>query len=173
MSLIFRMLWVLCFGGGRVHDPLSPSVLTFRVWPTDLDLNLHVNNGRYFTLMDLGRLHLLRRSGVVLEVLRRHWRPIVGSEAIRFRRSLDPFQTFELHTRVLAWDERWFYMEQRFLRAGQVCAIGLVKAQMRAKDGPVPPVDFLALLGEGHPPMPRPELPSLWDQSVEVMLRDA
>lgn len=172
MSLIFRMLWVLIFGGGHSHDPLSPSVLRFRVWPTDLDLNLHVNNGRFFTLMDLGRLHLLRRHGVVLEVLKRGWRPIVGSEAIRFRRSLDPFQVFELHTSLLAWDDRWFYMEQRFMRGGQLCAVALVKAQMRAKNGPVPPTEFLGLLGEAGPSMPRPDIPGIWDQSVEVMLRD-
>ncbi len=34
---------------------LETSVLRFRVWPNDLDFNFHLNNGRYLTLMDIGR----------------------------------------------------------------------------------------------------------------------
>ena len=30
-----------------------------RVWPNDLDTNAHMNNGRYLTLMDLGRFDLM------------------------------------------------------------------------------------------------------------------
>ena len=45
-------------------EPLGTSVRRGRVWPTDLDVSLHMNNGRYLTLMDLGRLDLMLRTGV-------------------------------------------------------------------------------------------------------------
>ena len=42
----------------------------FRVWPHDLDTSLHMNNGRYWTLMDLGRADLMIRSGLWPSILR-------------------------------------------------------------------------------------------------------
>lgn len=48
---------------GRRLKPLDTSVLKMRTWPGDLDINFHMNNGRYLTLMDLGRFNLTIRSG--------------------------------------------------------------------------------------------------------------
>ncbi len=38
--------------------------MTFRVLPTDLDVLGHMNNGVYLSIMDLGRMDLLQRSGI-------------------------------------------------------------------------------------------------------------
>ena len=61
-----------------VAQPLAPthrgslgiSYLTLRVCPGDLDTSLHMNNGRYWTLMDLGRTDLMLRSGFWRAVVR-------------------------------------------------------------------------------------------------------
>ena len=42
-----------------------------RVWPNDLDTNAHMNNGRYLTLMDLGRFDLMTQCGLVGTVLKK------------------------------------------------------------------------------------------------------
>jgi hypothetical protein len=42
---------------------LEESAVGFRVLPGDLDVNVHLNNGRYLALMDLGRFDLLIRAG--------------------------------------------------------------------------------------------------------------
>ncbi|HBU98209.1 MAG TPA: thioesterase, partial [Thalassospira lucentensis] len=56
MNLIFRLIRVLILSLVRSRlDPLDPSVLHFRAWPFDLDINVHMTNSRYFALMDLGR----------------------------------------------------------------------------------------------------------------------
>jgi acyl-CoA thioesterase FadM len=54
--------------------------------PNDLDLLRHMNNGSYLTLMDIGQVDLLVRSGAQREVDRRRWYPVVVGESIRFRR---------------------------------------------------------------------------------------
>ena len=77
----------------------------------DLDLNLHMNNGRYFTVMDLGRIDLMIRTGVARWMWRRKWRPVVASETMRFPRALRPFQRYRLKTRVLWSDERWIFLD--------------------------------------------------------------
>jgi len=35
--------------------------VSMRVWPNDLDLNMHTNSGRYVSFMDVGRIDLLAR----------------------------------------------------------------------------------------------------------------
>ena len=57
-----------------------------RVWPNDLDTNAHMNNGRYLTLMDLGRFDLMTQCGLVGVVLRQRWFPIAGF-AVRRQKS--------------------------------------------------------------------------------------
>ncbi|WP_375731226.1 thioesterase family protein, partial [Azospirillum sp. B506] len=69
MNLIFRLLAVAVAAiysawRGRRTGLLEPSTLRFRVWPTDLDLNLHMTNARYFSVMDLGRTDLAIRVGL-------------------------------------------------------------------------------------------------------------
>lgn len=137
-------------------EMLEISIVPMRVWPSDLDLNLHMNNGRYLTLMDLGRVDLMVRTGLWRLVFRRGWRPMVGSATVRFRRPLAPLARFELRTRLACWDSKWFFMEQRFVRGGRAYGVGMVKALMRSGSRNVAPAEMLAALGKPaeSPPMP-------------------
>ncbi len=56
MHLLLRTLLLLLTS--RRRPPLEvwgQSSLPLRVLPTDIDIAMHVNNGMYFSLMDLGR----------------------------------------------------------------------------------------------------------------------
>jgi len=148
---------------------LDESVLPMRVWPDDLDFNGHMNNGRYLTLMDLGRFDLLTRMGVSRAALKRRWRPMVGSAVIRFRRPLSAFQSFELRSRIVCWDAKWIFVEQRFERRGKEVAAGAIKGLLRGPEGNVPTAELLAAAGSagaGSPPMP--EAIELW-QRMEAL----
>lgn len=130
MNLLLRLFWVLTTA--RFRAPLTlfgVSRIRFRVWLNDLDLNRHMNNGRYLTLMDLGRLDLMARMGVLGIFKKRGWMPVVAAQTISFKRSLDFFERYELSSRILCWDERFLYLEQVFTKAnGKVAARALVKA---------------------------------------------
>lgn len=170
MNLLLRLLATLI--GARRRSPLGPldeSVMTLRVLPTDVDANLHMNNGRYLSIMDLGRFDLTVRNGLLRATLRRGWRPVVGSVVIRYRRSLDPLQRYELRTRAVCWDEKWIYLEQRFERGGEVAAIGLVKALFVGKGGSVPTRDVFATVGFMGDSPPMPESVELWRRSEAAM----
>lgn len=163
MNLILRMLrvWLAALVGGRIA-PLDESVVRLRVWVNDLDTNLHMNNGRYLTIMDLGRLDFIVRTGLGWIMLKRRWRPMVGSAVIRFRRGLAPFERYELKTRVVWWDDKWFWIEQRFERAGDLVAIGAVKGLFRQSTGNVPTPEVLALLGVHERPGAIPDWIAAW-----------
>lgn len=158
MNLIFRLLRVLIRGliGPRI-DPLGRSILSFRVCPHDLDINIHMNNGRYLSIMDLGRLDLILRSGFGRTMLKRRWRAVLGSITIRYRRALTPFQRYDLVTRILGWDEKWVFIEQQFVVDGQACAIGYSKAIIIDGDRALPMTEMLAAIGYGFPSPPLPD----------------
>jgi acyl-CoA thioesterase FadM len=165
VNLYFRLLIVLlrALRGAGTLDPLGESVLRFRVLPNDLDLNLHVNNGRYFTLMDLGRVDLVTRFGLRRPIVKERWMPVVAAATLRFKRSLDPFQRFTLHTRLLCWDEKWFYLAQHFERDGRVVAEGVVRALFKAPAGLATTAEVIAATGRVVPPSPpMPQHVALW-----------
>jgi len=135
MNLYLRMLWLLLTARFRPRFETAGdlSVLRLRVLPNDLDISLHLNNGRYLTLMDLGRTDFLLRSGLWRTVLKRKLTPIVSSVLIRYRREIGPFKPFNLETRVIGWREDTVIFEQAFKfatgrRAGQTAAVALVRA---------------------------------------------
>ncbi len=139
MNLIFRLIFQLITSCFRSHQSLMESAtLRMRVWPADLDINLHLTNSRYLALMDLGRIELMLRTGMMLKVMKRRWLPVVSIASIGFRCEISPFERFTLHTRILGWDEKWFYMEQRFETVRGVAAIGIVKGLFRGPNGNVP-----------------------------------
>jgi acyl-CoA thioesterase FadM len=125
MNLWFRLLQLIVASYFRPKlDPTAEaSRLDFRVWPLDLDTSLHMNNGRYWTLMDLGRADLIIRSGLWVRVLRHRWAPIVSAARIRFRRELRLFRRFRIETRIVAWNETFIVMEHRVLTTGKKRAV--------------------------------------------------
>ena len=65
MNLWFRLLKILLLGflGKRVKWD-APTRVFFRVWPTDLDINLHMTNSRYLAMMDMARINMMLRTGL-------------------------------------------------------------------------------------------------------------
>ena len=157
MNLYLRLLWLLLrLPFMRRHDVLQPSRLRLLVWPTDCDMNLHMNNGRYLTLMDLGRTQLVAQTGLLGIMLKRRWAPVLAAAEINFVRPLAPFARFELVSRVATWDEKYFYMEQRFERGGVLHAVAYVRGVFLKGRTRIPTVQVVATLDPGlkAPPMP-------------------
>ncbi|MCF5092020.1 hypothetical protein B9Y66_19200 [Stenotrophomonas maltophilia] len=88
MNLWFRFLSTLvqAYFGRTLHSPLERSRLTFRVLSTDIDVNRHLTNSRYWSFFDLGRIEFLTRAGLVKQMIKRGWNPVIGTAAIQFKR---------------------------------------------------------------------------------------
>ncbi len=104
---------------------LEPSVTRMRVRPGDLDFYLHVNNGVYLQMMDVARSNFIADLGGFPLLKDKGWYPVVAASTMKYRRSLQLGDRFEITTRVLGWDERVVYLEQVFSRRGDLCARGL------------------------------------------------
>ncbi|HYH80493.1 MAG TPA: acyl-CoA thioesterase [Longimicrobium sp.] len=158
MNLLFRLVWVALASLRRARlGTLDESTVRLSVLPGDLDLNGHMNNGRYLSLMDLGRVDLLIRLGIVRAMRVHRWSGVVASVAVSFRRALDPFARYELRSRLLCWDERWLFMEQRFTRGGELAAYAVVKLQFSSRAGRLPPREVVKATGSAleSPPVPQ------------------
>ncbi len=172
MNLYLRLLWLLLRLRGITRRGLfDESRVAFRVWPNDCDLNFHMNNGRYLTFMDLGRTHLMAQAGMLKEMLRRRWLPVLAAAEITFIRSLAPFERFELVTRLITWDEKYVYLEQTFERDGELCAHAFVKALFLSRGGRVPNAEIVGAIGYGGAPPPMPDALKHW-ADLTVAKRD-
>ena len=141
---------------------LDVSRACFRVLPNDCDLNLHMNNGRYLSFMDLGRVHLIGQLGLLPIIFRNRWQPVLAAAEINFIRSLTPFQKFDLVTRVVTWDEKYVYMEQLFEARGELCAHAFVKGLFLGRGGRVGNAKVLAQLGHTDAPPAMPDELRIW-----------
>jgi YbgC/YbaW family acyl-CoA thioester hydrolase len=158
MNLIFRLCWLLLHRRPQTDKTaLGPCRTSFRVYPTDLDILRHVNNGKYFSLMDLARIDMITQGGLTRHLCRRGWIPVVTAETIQLKRSLTLFQAFEIETRVVGWDDQAFVLEQQFTRDGKTIATAFVRTRFLSRGaGAVTPQEILTLLGlpTDSPPLP-------------------
>ncbi|KJZ36965.1 MULTISPECIES: thioesterase family protein [Pseudomonas] len=170
MNLWFRLLLMLFRRPWRKPvDAMATTVIRLRVWPLDLDLNRHVTNGRYFTLADLGRMDYVLRSGAFRVALRNKAVPIVGDTWGKFRRELKLFEAFEIHTRMLGWDDKWSFMEHRFVSKGRVIGVVVMRGVFRTGKGTVAPGEFARELGLDEQSPPMPAWLTDWSQSCNDM----
>jgi len=157
MNLLIRvfLVWLSSF----VRKPLGilqESQLLGIVLPNDLDIYFHMNNGRYLTFMDLGRLDLILRTGMRKPAKKYGWNPIVAASWIRYRKPLYCFQKFDLKTKVVGWSDRWFVMEQKIMCKGKMHTQAYIKGVFFGPKGVVRTQEVLHALGHDEP---SPELP--------------
>ena len=109
--------------------------MNLRVVLTDLDVLGHMNNGVYFSLMDLGRMDLLIRAGVWKKFMAKGYYPVMANETATFRKSLTHGTKFVLETRLVGYDDRAVYVEQRFVVNGEIYASAMTRGRFLKKSG--------------------------------------
>lgn len=133
MNLYLRLLLVWVRNIGQTKQRLSHGAESrFRVLPNDLDAFGHMNNGRYLQIMDVARVEWMLQTEVAGAIRKNRWSAMLGGGVIRFRYSLKLFQEYKVQTRLLGWDQRWFYLEHSFRDNRDRCvAVGVTRAGLR------------------------------------------
>ena len=152
MNLYIRLLLTLlrAWRAPRL-EPGETLERSLRVLPNDLDVNGHMNNGRYLTVIDLMLVEYFVRTGFAAAMLRQGWRPMAGGSFISYRRGLKPFEAYTLRFRLDASDAHWNYMRFEFVRGKRVCAAGYMKGAAVARAGLVPNAVSYAAMGRRAP----------------------
>lgn len=136
---------------------LDEFVLNLRVLPNDIDIT-KITNDRFLAVMDLGRMEVAFRTGLLKSMFKNKWVPLTTLETIRFRYPLKVFQKYQLRTRIVWWDDTTMYFKQVFERKGRVVATGYACATFLGSKGPIPPSEVIAATGQSATKPNEPEI---------------
>lgn len=137
--------------------PMGTHVSHHRCWPWDIDLWMELNNGRTLTLLDLGRLPLASRIGLIAVLRKKRWSMTMAGVSVRYRRRIRTFEKFEMRSRAVWWDERFVYLEQTMWKQDGECANhALYRSAITDRNGIVSPETVMA---EMRQDLTRPEAP--------------
>ena len=169
MNLLFRTIaqWFRSRRATKLHIH-DVGRTTFHVLPTDIDVLGHMNNGVYFSIMDLGRMDLMIRAGAWAQLSKNGFYPVASNETISFRKSLEAWKKFTLETRIVGYDAKAVFVEQRFVVDGEIFARGFMRGRFLKKTGGTVSVDELAdALGVDTTTVTRPAWLARWsDENV-------
>lgn len=173
MNLYLRLLHVIFCGWFESATQYSEAIFSkFRVWPHDLDAFGHMNNGRYLQIMDVARVHWMMRAGVAAAIRSNRWAPLLGGGFIRYRFSLRIWQTYKVRTRLLCWDQQWFFLEHVFIdRRNRHVAVGISRAALRANGAWIPTHEVATAVQPGAVSPEAPKYVMEWLDLEEEMFR--
>lgn len=94
-----------------------------------MDYNLHKSNSTYFTDSDIARCQLVTWLGMngirivaaEMNAANGTTGPVgihLGGVMCNFKREIKPFEKYEIWTRMLTWDKKWFYVVNHWVKKG-------------------------------------------------------
>lgn len=118
------------------HPVITPSHVSI----LEVDYNVHKSNSTYFADLDVSRSqlvsHLFARGCSAIannastklvmdpsnpsKPAKGRFGVMLGAVACSFKKELQPYQRYEMWSRVLAWDRKWLYIVTHFVEKGAV-----------------------------------------------------
>ena len=103
------------------------SEITLTANLSDIDHFVEMNNGRIFTLFDLGRNDFAIRAGLAKKLVKHRWGLVVAGSTIQYRKRVRLFDKVTIKTKLVGIDERWFYIDQTMWVKGQPTCHALLR----------------------------------------------
>jgi acyl-CoA thioesterase FadM len=172
MNLYLRLIWAM-FRAWRQPRivPGDTITRTLRVWPNDIDINGHMNNGRYLTVVDLMIIEYFVRTGFAQAMIKAGWRPMSGGSFVTYRKGLRPMQRYTLSFTLDAADDVWNYMRYEFRKLdGTLCAAGYMKGAAVGRQGLVPNAESYVAWGRAFERKPLPESVAQWVEAERALM---
>lgn len=114
---------------------LEPDVTTGRCSLCDLDHMMHMNNVKYLRAFEFGRaaFGLKNRLWQKAKKLKAHL--LISAQVVRYRRPVTLFQAFEIHSKIVYWEDRDVYIEQQLITVGDNFVRAVCMVKMTLVDG--------------------------------------
>ena len=158
------------FKQGDTLNLTDTSEYHFKARLNDIDNFLEMNNGRIFTLFDLGRTDFAIRTGLGAKLIKNRWGLVVAGSTIQYRKRIRAFDKVTMKTRISAIDERWFYVEQTMWVKGKCTCHALLRTAVTDfKSGKALPTEpVLNSLGYTDINLPPDEWVQAWIQADKL-----
>ena len=134
------------------YDEINLTVL-----PNDIDPFMELNNGRYVTLLDLGRYAYGGRIKMGTFLKKNNWSLTIVGTYNEYRYRLKLFRKFQLKSKIIGYDEKWFYFFQKAERNGKTHMASVVKFAFTSKKGLVLPYEVVPKMDLKYNPNELPE----------------
>lgn len=127
-------------------DGLKQS-LHLKVWPTDMDIFMHMTNTRYFDVMKIATNILLSRTGAIKALAKR------GAKLTQIYSDLDVYsmlkllQGFVVESTIDGAEDGHLALSHTFTRGKKICARGALLFAVQggaAADHAISPTDYLS-----------------------------
>ncbi|XP_046395487.1 protein THEM6 [Ischnura elegans] len=152
----------------RKVKPFDETVIYGICTTNDVDIFIrHMNNARYVRELDFARFDFYDRSNLYNEVVKRKGNAMQGASNVRYRRTIPIFNVYKIVTKLIYWDDKAIYLEQKFitLSDGFVRAVALSKQNLVNVDVE----DMIKkLCGQEFSKPKMPEELEKWLQSIEI-----
>jgi acyl-CoA thioesterase FadM len=161
----------LAMRAARKMPPLAPGevhTIRTRCWPWDIDPFMELNNGRTMTLMDIGRLPLALRTGLLSMLKREGWRMTMAGASVQYRRRVPPFAPMEIRSRAVGRDDKFIYIEHVTLTRGVPAHNAIYRAAVVDKDGIVHTDRVAVSLGRTDWAPSLPDWVAAWSEAEKL-----
>ncbi|USP80831.1 hypothetical protein yc1106_08105 [Curvularia clavata] len=113
------------------HALFQPVITSSRTTLLETDYNLHKSNSTYFSDMDISRSALF--SAIMRNAIRKSPKAsaagatqgtkgthmiALGGISCLFKKEILPYKKYEMWTRLLCWDRKWFYLITHLVKPG-------------------------------------------------------
>ncbi|GFE66653.1 thioesterase family protein [Litoreibacter roseus] len=172
MNLYLRLIWTVLRTWWLPKLSITDGFeRELRVLPNDIDINLHMNNGRYLTIADLMTVEYFARTGFLKALIRNRWKPVLGGAIITYRRQLKLGQKYKVSYRWTGADAHWNYLFFQFSAMdGTLCATGYSKGAAVSRKGLVTNDLSFEALGIPQPATTLPSAVQHWKESEAKLI---
>lgn len=154
-----------CLRWRQLKRPLlEPDVTAGRCMLSDLDYMMHMNNAKYLHAFELGRAAFGLKNKLWYKARKQAAYFLLSAQVIRYRRPVALFQAFEVHTKIVYWQDRDVYIQQElttlkdnFIRATCMVKMTLVNGTLSDL------LTSLAVDPSSQPPLVPPEVQYFMD----------
>ena len=140
MNLFFRLIALLIRNSlwGKKLNYMDEAVLKFRVWITDQDAFMHMNNSRYNSICDLAGLDLMTRTGVLGPMRKQGYAPVIVYRGVTLHRMLKFPDAYEVGTKFIGWTGPYMCFQHAFRKGSKLYAeaISIGRAVGQGTDKP-------------------------------------
>lgn len=135
MNLFFRFLRIfLPAFFSRTHTHLMDlHIIRSAVWLGDQDPMGHMTNSRYSSFTDLAVMNYMGRTGALKAFRKRGWLPVIQYESFAYLRMLRYPQKFEVHTRLIGWEDTRLVFQHTFLSGDRIHAESTMIARLTGR----------------------------------------
>lgn len=173
MNLIGRLILELIatIFNKSPFDPLKTVVRSFRVWPHDMDINIHLTAARYFSFGDLVRIAWWADNKILWSFFIQGYKGVVNAQEITYIREFTPFSKVTLEAQLICWDEKYCYFEHRYYSGDQLYSIAHARVAMIYKRKVISLNEVFSKLATDIESPPETEVIADWKETLQAKKR--